>query len=299
MRRVAPFALLSITIIWGWTFVLVKEGMELVGPFIFLAARFILAFLVLALLFHRQLHGIKRRSLLYGAIVGLALFSGYLFQTWGLVHTTATNSGLITGLSVVIVPVISSLMIKERVPASSWLGALLAGAGLTLLVLGRGTITPVNAGDFLTLLCALSFAFHLIVIDRWVRRVDYRQLLVIQVGVVALLSLIGALALEGLPSRYPPILIEGVLVTGLAASALALYVLNRFQAYSTASYTAIILTMEPVFAGLFGFLLLGESLAALQTLGAILILSGMAIPQVAGRGTRPPKETNRSARSGQ
>ncbi len=145
---------------------------------------------------------------------------------------------------------------------SVWLGALLAVVGLSLLILGKGAITTINLGDVLTLACAVSFALHIIFVDRFIRRVDYRQLLLIQVGVVALLSLIGALSLEGLPQRFPSVLIRGVLVTGLAATALALYVLNRFQRYSTASYTAIILTMEPVFAGLFGFLFLGEILTA-------------------------------------
>lgn len=286
MRRLAPVALFSITVIWGWTFVLVKEGMELVGPFTFLAARFSLAFLLLALLFYRSLKRIKRQSLIYGAIVGVALFFGYLFQTWGLSYTTATKSGLITGLSVVIVPLISSGAVKKRVHISVWLGALLAVVGLSLLILGKGAITTINLGDVLTLACAVSFALHIIFVDRFIRRVDYRQLLLIQVGVVALLSLIGALSLEGLPQRFPSVLIRGVLVTGLAATALALYVLNRFQRYSTASYTAIILTMEPVFAGLFGFLFLGEILTAWQLFGGVLILVGIGVPKlVEGRAT--------------
>lgn len=283
MRRLAPVALFSITVIWGWTFVLVKEGMELVGPFTFLAARFALAFLLLALLFYRSLKGIKRQSLIYGAIVGIALFSGYLFQTWGLAYTTATKSALITGLSVVIVPLISSRVMKKRVHISVWLGSLLAVFGLSLLVLGKGAITTINIGDLFTLVCAVFFALHIILVDRFIRRVDYRQLLLVQVGVVALFSLIGASSLEGLPQRFSPVLLRGVLVTGVAATALALYVLNRFQRYSSASYTAIILTMEPVFAGLFGFLFLGEILTIWQLFGGVLIVVGIGVPQLVGR----------------
>jgi len=256
MKRFVPFALLSITVIWGWTFVLVKEGMTVVGPFTFLAFRFVLAFLSLILLLFRSLRGIDRRALFCGGMVGGALFLGYFFQTWGLATTTATKSGLITGLSVVIVPVLAAALLKERVRPSLWLGALSATGGF----------------------CALFFAGHILLVDRFIRVVDYRHLLLVQVGTVAVLSLIGALFVEEPTLVCSPKLIEGVLVTGLLATALALYILNRFQAHSTASYTAIILTMEPIFAGLFGFLLLGETLSILQFMGGGMILVGMGIP---------------------
>ena len=278
MTPVALLMLLATTVIWGWTFVLVKEGMSHVGPLTFLAARFILAFALLALLFNRSIRRITLRTLTYGTAIGVVLFLGYFFQTWGLVYTTATKSGLITGLSVIIVPILSYAMFRDRVGLPAWGGILLAILGLLLLVFGKGALTAVNVGDLLTLLCAIGFALHILFIDRFVRSVDYRQLLVAQVGAVALLSLIGAACVETLPVAYPSDLLRSVVVTGLAATALALYVLNRFQAYSTATYTAIILTMEPVFAGLFGFLLLGETLASTQILGAVLILLGTALP---------------------
>ena len=279
MRRLAPLMLLAVTAIWGWTFVLVKEGMTLVGPFTFLAGRFTLAFFLLSLLFWRAIQQVHGRSLLYGSLIGAALFCGYLFQTWGLVYTSATKSGLITGLAVVIVPILASILFKKRLGKAIWGGVALSLLGLVLLVLGRGRLTAINVGDILTLVCAIGFAIHLLSIDRFVRSVDYRQLLVVQVGTVALLSIVGAFFFEALPKAYPPSLLRAVLVTGLAATALALYVLNRFQVHSTASYTAIILTMEPVFAGLFGFLLLGESLSAVQILGGVLIVVGMILPQ--------------------
>jgi drug/metabolite transporter (DMT)-like permease len=283
-RGLASFALLSITVIWGWTFVLIKEGMTLVGPLTFLALRFALAFLSLVLLLFRSLRGINRRALLCGGMVGGTLFLGYFFQTWGLAITTATKSGLITGLSVVIVPVLAAVLLKERVRLSLWLGVLSAAGGLALLVLGKRTLTAFNVGDLLTLFCALFFAGHILLVDRFIRVVDYRHLLLVQVGTVALLSLIGALFVEGFTFVSSPKLIEGVLVTGLLATALALYILNRFQTHSTASYTAIILTMEPIFAGLFGFLLLGETLSLFQLMGGGLILVGMGIPSFLVRG---------------
>lgn len=284
MRRLAPLSLLAITVIWGWTFVIVKEGMDFVGPLTFIALRFSLALLFLLILLHRSLRGIDRRALLYGLLVGLILFFGYFFQTWGLVYTSATKSGLITGLSVVIVPLLAAALLKERVRGSIWVGTILAVGGLFLLVLGRAEFATVNVGDFLTFLCAFAFAGHIILIDRFIRTVDYRCLLLVQVGTVAGLSVIGALFFEPLPTHLPLTLIHGVLITGLLATALAFYILNRFQVHSTASYTAIILTMEPVFAGLFGFLLLGERFTSLQWLGGGLILIAMGFPLFLRRG---------------
>jgi len=280
VTRPSALALLAITVIWGWTFVLVKQGMTEVGPLSFLAARFGVAFLVLAIMLHRTLRRIDRHSLMRGSVVGIALFLGYLFQTWGLVYTTATKSGLLTGLSVVIVPIVASMLLRKRVQLTVWLGALFAAGGLFLLVAGKGQLGAMNKGDALTLACAVSFALHIILVDRFVRRSDYRQLLLVQVGVVGLLSLIGALTMERSVPALSGSLIEGILVTGVLATAVALYVLNRFQASSTASYTAIILTMEPAFAALFGALLLGETMGPSQWMGGAMILMGMAIPSI-------------------
>lgn len=281
--KFAPLALLAITVIWGWTFVLVKQGMSEVGPLTFLAGRFLIAFFLLSALLPGALRRISWRDLFPGALIGIALFSGYFFQTWGLVYTTATKSGLITGLSVVIVPLLAAVVSRERVTVRVWVSALLAAAGLGLLVLGRGQLSPVNVGDFLTLICAFSYAIHIVLVDRYVRRVDYRGLLLVQVGMVALLSTIGALILEPLPAHLSGGLIEGILVTGVLATALALYILNRFQSYSTAAYTAIILTMEPVFAALFGFLLLKETLGLLQIVGGVVIVASTLIPKLSVR----------------
>ena len=286
MTRFAPLTLLSITVIWGWTFVLVKQGMSEVGPLTFLAARFLIAFVVLAGLMPGVLRRIDRSTLRAGAVIGVALFGGYLFQTWGLVYTTATKSGLITGLSVVIVPLLAAAVNRNRVGLKAWIGAFLAAGGLALLVLGRGRLSSINFGDFLTLICAVSYAAHIVLIDRYVRRVDYRGLLLVQVGTVAALSTVGALLFESLPTHLSGGLIEGILVTGVLATALALYILNRFQSYSTAAYTAIILTMEPVFAALFGAILLGETLGPLQIAGAVVIVVSTLIPKLSVRPAR-------------
>jgi len=266
-----------------------------VGPFIFLVARFLLATLVLSLLFAPSLRRIAGRTLARGALIGVALFAGYLFQTWGLVYTSATKSGLLTGLAAVVVPLLSASVLRQRVQLAHWAGAVLAAGGLVTFVLAKGGVSSFNVGDVLTLACAVAFAGHLLLVDRYVREDDYRALLVVQVAVVAVLSVGGSLLFEQLPAAWPGKLVEAVLITGLLATALSFWLMNRFQAHSTATYTAILFTMEPVFAGLFGFLLLGESLTWLQGVGGALILAGMVLGPIAS--PRRPQSGERDSRS--
>lgn len=278
-------ALLAATVIWGWTFVLVKEGASELGPLTFLALRFALALFALLLLFWGRLRpGLGRRTLRAGLWIGLSLFSGYLFQTWGLLYTTATKSGFITGLSVVLVPLLSALAFKEPVPLRGWLGAGLAALGLGLILFGQEEARGLrlNLGDLLTLLCAFSFALQVISIGKLVNPENYPVILVIQIGLVFLLSLAGALLLE---HPWSGITIsskgwEAILITGLLATALAFFIQNRFQPLSTPTEAAIIFSAEPVFAGLFGYLLLGERLRGFQLLGAAAILGGIVLSQL-------------------
>ncbi|NIV33347.1 MAG: EamA family transporter, partial [Anaerolineae bacterium] len=171
------------------------------GPLSFLTWRFALAFLLLLVLFWPRLRrtGLSRAGLLNGLGIGLALFGGYLFQTWGLLYTGATKSGFITGLYVPFVPLLAAVAFNERVSRGGWLGTALSTLGLGLILFGRagrGGEMGLNFGDFLTLLCAISFALQIILIDRFVNLENYPAILVVQIGLVFLLSLVGALLLE-------------------------------------------------------------------------------------------------------
>ena len=291
-RLLADLLLVGVAAIWGWTFVLVKESLQEVPTFTFLFYRFALALGFLLLLFGRRLRGGAAgpplRTWLQGALIGLVLFLGYWFQTWGLVYTTATNSGFITGLSVVWVPVLGALLFRERVPGAVWLGAGLSALGLALIVFG-GAPSPAlldldwdwdwNVGDGLTLLCAIAFALQILLVSRFTRPENHVPILVAQIGVVALLSGVGMLLLEGPGFPQGAAAWKGIGITGLFATALALWVQTRFQPLSTAGRTAILFSSEPVFAALFGYWLLGERLVGGQWLGAALIIGAMLVSQ--------------------
>ena len=282
MPHRAELALLSIAFIWGASFVIVQDAVQTIPVLTFLALRFGIALLALLIIFngtllelHQPLH---RQALWGGVLIGLALFGGYAFQTWGLLHTTVTKSGFYTGLSVVLVPLLAGLFFRRRVSGPEWLGAGLSGAGLGLIVFGAGVAAiDFNSGDLLTLLAALCFAFQIVLIDRLVTEANYPLLLIAQISVVALLSAVGSLSAQQLTFNWPLPVWEAIVAMGLLATALAFWIQNRFQARSTATRAAIILASEPVFAGLFGYLLKGDRLQIEQWLGAILILTAMII----------------------
>lgn len=276
----ADLLLLGVAVIWGWTFVLVKEGVSEVGPLTFLFYRFGIAFVLLALLFRRHLRGVPRTAWLRGALIGLALFGGYWLQTWGLVYTAATKSAFITGLSVVLVPLLGTTMLRERISGAAWIGAILSVIGLGLLVFGTQVgVDTFNVGDGLTFLCAIGFTTQILLVSHYTRPSNHLPILIAQIGVVAALSGVGWLTAEGAAWTTSWTAWKGILITAVMATALAYWLQNRFQPYSTAAKAAIIYTGEPVFAGFFGVVLLGERLTGGQWLGAGLILSAMVLAQ--------------------
>jgi len=279
----ATFSLLLITAIWGWTFVLVKDAVGEVGPFWFLAVRFFLAS-VFALPFWPRRKSAWRPA----ALLGVFLFAGYFFQTWGLRYTTAQKSGLITGFSVVLVPVFARLL-GERVGVGGWAGVVLATAGVALLALtGNEPLGPTGFGDFLTVLCAISFALYIALLARYAKGEKASALLFGQLSVVFLLSLLGAAAFGEVRWPLSGKVWVSLLITGIFASALAYYVLAWAEGRAGATKTAVILAMEPVFAGFFGWILLGETLSPLQTLGAALVVGGIILASVVDRALAGP-----------
>jgi len=271
----ATFGLILATAVWGWTFVLVKDALTEVGPFWFLAVRFVLAALLALPLLRGRPHAWTRRNWQGGAVLGVVLFAGYFFQTRGLVYTTAQKSGLITGLSVVLVPVFAWTW-GTRPSWRTWLGVVLAGIGVGLLALGGEGLAGGSAfGDFLTVLCAVGFALYLVLLERKVRAGDHLSLLAPQLWTVAALALVGATAFESLTLRLSSAVWTALTVTAVLATTGAFWVLSWAEKRISATRAALVLALEPVFAGLFGWALLGETLTGAQIVGAALVLAGL------------------------
>jgi drug/metabolite transporter (DMT)-like permease len=286
LQRVSELALIGIASIWGLTFVMVKDAIEELPTMAFLAYRFIPASLIVAVVFRRQLASLSPAGWRAGAVMGVFLAGGYIFQTLGMEKTTASNAGFITGLFVVLTPVLGAIVLRQRLPATVWAAAGVAAVGLWLL---SGAGTEFNTrGDGLVLICSFSLAAHILATASAVRVHDVGALLAIQLGVVGVVCLaIGAVAGD-LEAPHGATVWSALIVTSLIASALGFFVQTFAQQHAPTARTALILAAEPAFAGLFGWLLNDERLSAAGWLGAALIMTAIVAVEIIPR-FRPPR----------
>jgi drug/metabolite transporter (DMT)-like permease len=277
----ADLALAGIALIWGATFVLVKQALQDASTLLFLALRFSLASVALALALRGRYRGSSsgRQALAGGLLAGLCLFAGYVFQTFGLRYTTPSKSAFITGLSIVMVPLLGSVVYKIVPGASEWLGVVVATIGMALLTLQGGSLR-IGFGDLLTLACAVGFAAHILVVGHYSRKVGFERLSLTQIATAAVISLATFWWAETPRIQWSAGLVVALAVTGLLATALAFTVQAWAQRYTTATRTALIFALEPVFAWLTSFLVAGEILSTRATLGAVMILCGILLVEL-------------------
>ncbi|MCC7175971.1 MAG: DMT family transporter [Bryobacterales bacterium] len=284
----AELALLAVVAIWGATFVLVKAALADASTLLFLALRFGLGTLVLGLVFLSRLRGVAapKRSLAAGVLAGLCLFGGYFFQTSGLRYTSPSRSAFITALSVVMVPLLVSLVHKSAPHASEWAGVALATAGLGVMTLERGNLA-LNRGDLLTLVCAAAFALHILALGHYAGKVSVELLSLGQVATTALIAAGTFWWAETPRVCWSPGLAAALAVTGVLATALAFTVQTWAQRHSTPTRAALIIATEPVFAWVASLAVSAERFSARGLAGGLLILSGVILaelkPSLAGK----------------
>jgi drug/metabolite transporter (DMT)-like permease len=278
--------MVGVTAVWGYSFLLVHEAVAGYPVFAFLALRFTLAALVIAPFLLRRSARAGARALMGGFWMGVALFIGYAFQTWGLTLTSAAHGGFITGLFVVLAPVLECALSRKWARPASWAAVVLATAGLGLLSL-TGALSKYNAGDLLSLACAGAYAVHLVLTSRMARRYDTAALVLAQIVTVAGLAW-GASAIQGgVPWPVPKHAAAAVVITALFATCLAYYVQTAYQRSASALQTAVIFTLEPVFAGFFAVAFGGERLGVRGVFGGLLIVAAMFLGQTAENQRRP------------
>jgi drug/metabolite transporter (DMT)-like permease len=275
-RTEAELSMLLVAIVWGSTFVIVKNSLAEIGPFLFLGIRFIMAFLLLAAISWRQLTQAPLSTLYAGSFLGVLLTIGYVFQTVGLKYTTSSNAGFITGLSVVLVPILYSAINQIKPSFNTILTVMLAFSGLFLLSF-KDWHTSLSYGDMLVLVSAIGFAFHIIFVDRLSYRHNAIAITSVQVLFVGLFCMLVGLVAEPWPLRFSSSLIAALLITSIFATALAFLLQNSMQKYSTPTRFAVILTTEPVFAALAGYFWAHEAFSQRALAGAVLILAAMLI----------------------
>ena len=277
IRSVVPTAmLLGITVVWGWTFLIVKDAVTSYPVADFLALRFVLASVLLAPLAFRGLTG---RTLIAGAIIGVPLACAYLFQTIGLVFTSAANAGLLTGLFVVFTPLFDRLLYRTPLARITILSALVGLLGTALLTTGGGR--GFGLGDALEVLTALALGLHTVLLGRRSKGYAPEQLAFGQMALAAIVFVLLAAVSPGSGFRPPSSQVwVAVLITGAVASALAFWVQTFVQQRLEPSRAAMILLAEPAFATAFAVWLGGERLDPLQWAGAALIFVSLLCHEI-------------------
>ncbi len=260
-RRAAEAGLFFNVVIWGATFVLVKNTLSDVSPILFVALRFTLATGALLAVFRgAALPWRSWKTAGAGALAGVFLFAGYVFQTTGLRLTTAPRSAFITGLTSVAVPLLAALVYRVRPQISEVTGVLIATIGLALMTL-QGALGPTSLGDLLTLFCALGFAAHIVTLGHFRGKMSFELLAVSQVAVSAVLGWAFFSWVEKPRLAWRPAVVWAILITGLLATALAFTIMSWAQRYTSPARTALIFMLEPVVAWITSYVLTGEGLS--------------------------------------
>lgn len=288
--RIADLSLLAVAMMWGCTFLIVQHAVRVLPPLAFNGIRFIGAALLLGLItavFYRQEWGkFSFRMVGHSLLLGLFLFMGYAFQTVGLLYTTTSNTGFITGLSVVLVPFLSLLLLRHAISRYTWIGAALAAAGLYLLTF-TGSALSLNKGDGLVLLCAIAFALQIAYTGVYAPRYPALPLVTLQLAFVGVLSFAASLLVDGSGPLarsgellQDPKVLWALLISIGPTSAFAFWIQTACQKYTTPARVAIIYSTEPVFAAATGLLFGGETLGLSALAGCACILAAMLIAEL-------------------
>jgi drug/metabolite transporter (DMT)-like permease len=287
MRARAELALIGITLIWGTTFVIIKSALTDVSTFVFLALRFSVAAIVLAFVYRKA---VRRTTLGPGLLAGGLLVTAYVFQTLGLELTTPSKSAFLTGLSIPMVPLASSLVYRTKPRAVEVGGILIATFGMILMTFSAASPQfgmrqfGMSRGDLLSLLCAVTFALHIVVIGHFSPLMGFESLAVIQVAVTAVAASVLSLFAEPVRFHLTGAVVAAILITGLLATALAFTTQAWAQQYTSATRAALIFALEPVVAWLTSWTMTGETMAIRGKVGAGIILAGILLVECTRNG---------------
>jgi drug/metabolite transporter (DMT)-like permease len=272
-------ALVAVTAVWGVTFVQVKDAVEIYPILPFLAVRFGIASAVLAPALPR-VSGLGRRGAAAAAVAGALLGAGYVLQTLGLERTSVSSAGFVTGMYVVLTPLIALALFRLQVGAAAWGGVVLATGGLAMLA---GVHAGSFGGDLLVLAAAAVYSLQIVLMERYAPRYD-----AFAFTLVEMLVAFGGLALAAIPTAAVPrgwTVWGALVVTGVFASALGFLVQTWAQQRTSATRTALVFTLEPVWAALFGYTLAGDRLGALGWGGCAVIMAGIVLAEPAAAAT--------------
>lgn len=283
-EKVWVFALMAVTVLWGWSFSAIHQALlELRAP-VFNAYRFIVGAVAILPFVAKKLGHSTRLDWLAGGLAGVVLFLVFSLQTAGIAYTTASNAAFITGLAVVFTPFLAKVLLKQNPKRQQIIGAALATIGLALLTINDFSV---HGGDALILACAVFIALHIIVLAKVSKNHDAALLAFIQVLVVALLSFLWALSSEQLSLPHASQTYSTIVIMGVVGTAIAYFVQTKAQVLTSPNKIALIIVLEPVFGGLFGYVLAGDRLTTINIMGAVLIIVAMVVAEMKWRVIKP------------
>ncbi|MBI1807542.1 MAG: DMT family transporter [Ignavibacteria bacterium] len=282
-QRRAELLLLSITLVWGSTFVITKSVLDENSPLFYTSLRFFLSAAVLFAFFPKRLIRIPRSAITSGSVLGVFLYIGFAFQTVGLQYTTASKSAFFTGMLVVLTPIVHFIaqhflkLQKKALKVGNIIGVICAATGLYLLT--SPSDGGFNIGDGLTLICALMFAFYIVYLDFVSDEPDKMQLTFVMFLVCAVLGMACALLFEHIDAHYTAQYITSLLYLTIFATVIAMGVQNRYQGDTTPTRAAVIFAMEPVIAGIFAYVVRGEIIGIGGMIGGGAIIAGLLLSE--------------------
>ena len=275
----ARLALVTATVIWGYSFVLMKNTLDSVPSFFLLAIRFSMATIVLSIIFLPKWKKFDRSYLLHGSIMGFFLFAAYAFQTVGLIFTTPGKNAFLTAIYCIIVPFLNWAVTRKRPGVTNLVAALLCVIGVWFVSVNSAAEGGVNIGDLLTMVCGFLFACHIIAVNRFSNDQDVILLTIIQFGSAAVFSWICGFGFETFPSHFSAGAITSLLYLGILSTAFALLLQNVGQKYTPPSSAALILSLEAVFGVIFSVIFAGDKMTLRLTLGFGLIFAALIISE--------------------
>jgi drug/metabolite transporter (DMT)-like permease len=283
----ADLALIFTTLVWGSTFTIVKLSLAQASPILFIALRFWVATALVIAFLPGAIFGISFRTLRRGLILSVVLLSGFVFQTLGLRGTTPSRSAFITSLSVLLVPMLGYFVFHHRPRAQTLVGVALATVGLGMLTLTAGDM-KFRWGEGLTLICAIVFALHILLLGRYLPKSDYRQLVILQMAGCAVLCTILIPMLETPFLVWDSTFTLYLFITGALATAFAFFCQNKAQQYTTPNRAALIFSLEPFFAVFFAYMILGQNLSGKEWLGGGMVIAGILVSEFGRVGGEVP-----------
>lgn len=275
----AEIVLLLVTFVWGAGFPIAKFALQSIGPMYHIGLRFLIATILLCIIFHRKLKELSWSIVKPAFLLSIFLFLCFALQTVGLLYTTASKSGFFSGLSVIIVPFISLFYLKTKIKRKTFLGIIISSIGLFLLSY-TGSKFTFNIGDFITILGTVSYGWQLLLTGTYVQKHDATLLAIVQLFFVSIWGFAGAIFFDTFPQNVTPLSFWSLMFSAILCTAFAFWAQTTMQKFTSASHIAIIWTLEPVFGAILSFLLLHEMIGLKGIIGGFLVVFAMIISEI-------------------